>query len=90
MIVIDICLGSWYVLLSMTELQLPDGYFAERDADVLTLRRSDGSVVARFSVHGASVETIEREAQQDAQRRYRSTISTTRPSEDEPTNLVND
>jgi hypothetical protein len=81
-----VCDPLGYVLLSMTELQLPDGYAAERDADVLTVRRPDGSVVARFSVHGASMETIEREAQQDAQRRYRSTISTTRPSEDEPTN----
>ena len=39
----------------MKELQLPDGYAAERDADVLTLRRPDGSVVARFSVHGVSM-----------------------------------
>ena len=68
----------------MTELHLPEGYSAERDADVLTLRRPDDSVVARFSVQGVSMETIEREAQQDAQRRHRSAPLTTRPSEDEP------
>ena len=46
----------------MAELHLPEGYSAERDADVLTLRRPGDSVVARFSVQGVSMETIEREA----------------------------
>jgi hypothetical protein len=37
---------------------LPDGYHTERDADVPTLLRSDGSVVARFSACGARREEV--------------------------------
>jgi hypothetical protein len=36
------------------ELRLPPGYYLERDPDIWTLRRSDGSSVAAFSARGAS------------------------------------
>jgi hypothetical protein len=45
---------------------LPDGYDIERDADVLTLLRADGSVVARFSARGVELQEVERLAAQDA------------------------
>jgi len=44
---------------------LPDGYHTERDADVLTLLRADGSVVARFSARGVKWPEVERTAAQD-------------------------
>jgi hypothetical protein len=46
---------------------LPDGYHTERDADVLTLLRADGSVVARFSASGVQRPEVERTAAQDAE-----------------------
>jgi hypothetical protein len=46
---------------------LPDGYHTERDADVLTLLRADGSVVARFSASGVQRSEVERTAAQDAE-----------------------
>jgi hypothetical protein len=45
---------------------LPDGYHMERDADLLTLLRCDGSVVARFSARGAEWREVERAAKEDA------------------------
>jgi len=45
---------------------LPDGYHTERDADVLTLLRDDGSVVARFSARGVQLQEVKREATEDA------------------------
>ncbi len=45
---------------------LPDGYHTERDADVLTLLRADGSVVARFSARGVAGPEVERTAAQDS------------------------
>ena len=45
---------------------LPDGYHTERDADVLTLLRADGSVVARFSARGVEWPEVERTAAQDS------------------------
>jgi DNA-binding SARP family transcriptional activator len=41
-------------------LELPTGYYLERDPDVLTLRRSDGSVVGAFSAHGVAPEAVRR------------------------------
>ena len=35
-----------------------DGYRLERDEDVLTLRRQDGSLVSRFSARGATTEGV--------------------------------
>ena len=41
-------------------LDLPTGYYMERDADVLVLRRLDGSMVVAFSVRGATPEAVRR------------------------------
>jgi hypothetical protein len=45
---------------------LPDGYHTERDADVLTLLRADGSVVARFSARGGKWPEVRLTAAVDA------------------------
>jgi DNA-binding SARP family transcriptional activator len=39
-------------------LELPTGYYLERDPDVLILRRLDGSMVGAFSARGAALEAI--------------------------------
>jgi hypothetical protein len=44
---------------------LPPGYSLERDSDVLTVRRSDGSVAGRFSPRGATTEAVLRTAEDD-------------------------
>jgi hypothetical protein len=45
------------------EVRLPPGYNLDRsDADVLVLRCSHGTAVARFSARGAKAEAIAREA----------------------------
>jgi hypothetical protein len=41
------------------KLRLPPGYYLERDPDIWTLRRADGSSVAAFSAQGVVAETIE-------------------------------
>ena len=38
---------------------LPFGYFLERDADLLILRRSDNSLVAVFSAEGVDLFEVE-------------------------------
>ena len=43
-----------------TALDLPPGYYLERDPDLLLLRRSDGSLVTAFSARGAVLEEIRR------------------------------
>jgi hypothetical protein len=45
---------------------LPDGYNIERDADLLTLLRANGSVMARFSARGVERQEVERVAAEDA------------------------
>ncbi len=50
-------------------IHLPSGYWLERDADVLILRRPDGSFVAAFSARGAEPSKIERAAAEDRQQR---------------------
>ena len=47
--------------------KLPEGYRLDlaEDPDVPTLRRPDGTVVARFSIRGMSYEALEREALED-------------------------
>lgn len=51
-------------------LRLPRGYYLDEasDPDVVTLRRPDGSAVARFSALGADPSEIRRAAEEDAQR----------------------
>lgn len=44
--------------------ELSDGYYLERDPDVLVLRRIDGSLVAAFSSRGAAPEAIRRAAEE--------------------------
>jgi DNA-binding SARP family transcriptional activator len=41
-------------------LELPAGYYLERDPDVLVLRRLDGSMVGAFSTRGAAPEAVRR------------------------------
>jgi hypothetical protein len=45
---------------------LPFGYHLERDADLLVLRRSDGSFVAAFSAVGADLFEVELTMWKDA------------------------
>jgi hypothetical protein len=44
------------------KLRLPPGYYVDKDADVLVLRRHDGSAVAAFSARGVTKELVERAA----------------------------
>jgi len=46
--------------------ELPFGYYLERDADLLALRRSDGSFVAAFTVRGVDLFEVELMAWEDA------------------------
>ena len=41
-----------------SSLELPTGYYLERDPDVLVLRRLDGSTVGVFSARGAAPEAV--------------------------------
>jgi DNA-binding SARP family transcriptional activator len=41
-----------------SSLELPTGYYLERDPDVLILRRIDGSMVGAFSARGAAPEAV--------------------------------
>ena len=45
---------------------LPFGYYLDRDADLLMLRRSDGSLVAAFCAGGADLFEVELTAWEDA------------------------
>ena len=47
------------------KLELPPGYYLDLDADVLTLRRKGGCMLAVFSVRGATRGAIEEEAWAD-------------------------
>jgi LuxR family maltose regulon positive regulatory protein len=43
---------------------MPTGYYLERDPDILTLRRLDGSIVGAFSARGAAPEAVRRMVQE--------------------------
>src|SRR5215213_4642245 len=45
-------------------LELPTGYYLERDPDVLVLRRLDGSMVGAFSTRGVTPEAVRRMAEE--------------------------
>ena len=47
------------------KMPLPPGYELEYDADVLLLRRADGSMVAAFSVRGVFPSEVARVAEED-------------------------
>ena len=56
---------------ALHEAYLPPGYYLDRsDPEVLTLRRAEGEVVARFSAAGYSAEAVEREAWEDHRQRH--------------------
>ena len=63
------------------ELRLPPGFSLERDPDIWTLRRPDGSSVASFSARGVVAETIEEVAWED-HRGEQPTARTPRPGRD--------
>jgi hypothetical protein len=46
--------------------KLPFGYYLQRDADLLVLRRADGSLVAAFSVRGFDPLEVELALWEDA------------------------
>ena len=50
------------------DLPLPPGYTVEHGADVLLVRRADGSVVAAFSARGATPKEVKRTAWDDFKR----------------------
>ena len=47
-------------------LELPSGYYLERDPDVLILRRLDGSMIGAFSARGAAPEAVMRAIEESA------------------------
>lgn len=52
-------------------LPLPPGYGLEHGADVLLLRRADGSVAATFSTGGVALSEVVRTAEVDRRRNGR-------------------
>src|SRR3712207_1316245 len=50
-----------------SSLELPTGYYLERDPDILILRRLDGAMVGAFSARGAASEAILDTVEQTAQ-----------------------
>jgi LuxR family maltose regulon positive regulatory protein len=55
-------------------LELPTGYYLERDPDVLILRRLDGSMVGAFSARGAAPEAVLEAIEETAPRAPRSAL----------------
>jgi hypothetical protein len=50
-----------------SEFRLPFGYFLEREADLLILRRADNSLVAEFSAEGVDLFEVELAVWADAE-----------------------
>src|SRR5215207_1902967 len=48
-------------------LDLPTGYYLEKDPDILILRRLDGSMVGAFSARGAAAEAVRRTVEEAPQ-----------------------
>jgi len=46
---------------------MPTGYYLERDPEILTLRRLDGSLVGAFSARGAAPEAVRRMVEESVQ-----------------------
>jgi DNA-binding SARP family transcriptional activator len=63
-------------------LDLPTDYYMERDADVLVLRRLDGSMVGAFSARGATPEAVRRMVEETI--REKSSAYLREPSAHEP------
>jgi len=49
-----------------SSLELPTGYYLERDPDILFLRRRDGSLVGAFSARGAVPEAVRQTVEETA------------------------
>ena len=47
------------------KLKLPPGYYIELGADLMKLRRHDGSTVATFSAQGVAMNLVEKAAWED-------------------------
>jgi DNA-binding SARP family transcriptional activator len=62
-----------------SSLELPTGYYLERDPDVLILRRLDGSMVGAFSARGAAPEAVLGAIEEAAPRRPPSADPETTP-----------
>jgi DNA-binding SARP family transcriptional activator len=60
-----------------SSLDLPTGYYLERDPDILTLRRLDGSIVSAFSARGAAPEAVRRMVEETIQEEHPTAV---RPS----------
>jgi LuxR family maltose regulon positive regulatory protein len=52
--------------MQKSSLELPTGYYLERDRDLLVLRRLDGSMVGTFSTRGAAPEAVRRANEETA------------------------
>jgi DNA-binding SARP family transcriptional activator len=69
-----------------SSLELPAGYYLERDPDILILRRLDGAMVAAFSARGADSKVVRQAAEEavredpSAQRREVPTSVAVQPS----------
>lgn len=51
-------------------VELPTGYYLERDPDILILRRLDGSMVGAFSTRGAAPEAVREAAEETSDETY--------------------
>jgi DNA-binding SARP family transcriptional activator len=65
-------------------LELPTGYYLERDPDVLVLRRLDGAMVGAFSVHGTASAAFRRSVEEIAARQESWEPDATRPEAPSP------
>src|SRR5215213_8599107 len=69
-----------------SSLELPTGYYPERDPDILILRRLDGAMLGSFSARGADPNAVRQAAEEDlreepsAQRREAPTSDAIQPS----------
>jgi len=56
------------------KLNLPPSYHVELDADLMELRRSDGSLVAAFSVRGTTPAEVARTAEEEYRKNGKSNV----------------
>src|SRR5919107_3490034 len=67
-----------------SSLELPTGYYLERDPDILILRRLDGAMVGAFSARGAAPEAVLDAVEQTAQQKTAYPEQTPAPPAEEP------
>ena len=67
-----------------SSLELPTGYYLERDPDILILRRLDGAIVGAFSARAAAPEAVLDAVEQTAQEKTTYPEQTPAPPEEEP------